>query len=139
MGGKSNNKNYGGNEMSKDTAQTLVFIAAIFAIIAFICYLIGGIFFVYAWYSFTVLGTAFGALDPLFGGAYAAAMASVFAMYIVYGIYMVIAAIVCLIIAIRGFKWRHNLPGGSTLLIWGIIGLILGGVGILLIIAHFVQ
>ncbi|MFX1475472.1 MAG: hypothetical protein ACFFCO_08355 [Promethearchaeota archaeon] len=124
--------------MSKETAQTLCLIAAIFAIIAFIVYLIGGFFYVWSWYSFSVLGAALGSLDPLFGGAYAAAMAAVYAMYIVYGIYMVISAIVCLIIGIRGFKWRHELPGGSTLLVWGIIGLILGGVGILLIIAHFV-
>jgi hypothetical protein len=130
--------------LAKDTANTLVFVAAILFILCCIGGFIGGVW--YIWGYFQVLSVAQTLVplfsDPIFGGMYqgmyAGMMASVTPLLIM-AVFFIICGIFCIILAMRSFRWKEKLPGGNTLLIWGILGLIFGfGVGILLIVAHFI-
>ncbi len=116
------------NEMANpDAAKTILLVTGILGIITFIAGIAYG-----AWSLLSLLPLI---LDPFFGPffmAFAGSALIMMVVFIVFGIFSLILGILCL-------RWKNNLPGGNTLLLWGIIGIFLCfGLGILVLVAHFV-
>ncbi len=113
-----------------DTAKILLLVAGILFILAFVGSLAGALLSIP-----TVMTLLPLMADPLFGALFAGIVMPTLIMlviYFIFGIFSLILGILCL-------RWRNNLPGGNTLLIWGIIGLIVGwGIGVLVLVAHFI-
>jgi hypothetical protein len=124
------NTNYGGKNMGNvDTAKILLLVAGILFILAFVGGLVGGLLSLPGLLALLPYMT-----DPWIGPWVASIMMPTLiwmVVLIVFGFFSLILGILCL-------RWRNNLPGGNTLLIWGIIGIIVGfGIGVLVLVAHF--